>query len=47
MKPKAQPNMVAMEKAANIDASMGDVGEIISVRLFVSKQFHPEKCRPT
>ena len=47
MKPKAKPNMVAMEKAANIDASMGDVGEIISVTLFVSKQFHPEECRPT
>ena len=47
VKPKAQPNMVAMEKAANIDASIGDVGELITVTPFVSKQFHPEKCRPT
>ena len=45
VKPKAKPNMVAMEKAANIDASMGDAGEIITVTPLTAKQFHPEKWR--
>ena len=31
VKPKAKPKMVTMEKAANIDESIGDAGEIITV----------------
>ena len=45
VKPKAKPKMVTMEKAANIDASIGDASEIITVTPFTSKQFHPEKWR--
>ena len=44
-KPKAKPNPTCIEKAVNIDASMGDAGEIITVTPFICKQFSPEKWR--